>query len=339
MVTCVGEALIDFIPLEHHNHPGTPCFLPSPGGSPFNTAISLARLSVPTGFLGKLSRDFFGDMLADTLSNNGVDTSMLQRSDKNTTLAFVTRDDQGDARYAFFAEDSADRNLSVDELPEHLPGDPNSGDPGNGDPDNGHLHNGDLPTEEGALLFGSISTLMEPGASTIERLVERESARRVVSFDPNVRANLIPDREAYRQRFEHLVSHTSIVKISDDDLAWVYPDAPAETAARRLLRLGTRLVVLTFGAEGSLALTNTLLASAPAAATEVSDTIGAGDSFHGGFIAWLQHHDHLSRAGIDELTQEDLRQALIYAATVSGITCSRPGADPPRAAEVDAALP
>ena len=314
MVTCVGEALIDFIPQQHTGHPGRSCFLPSPGGSPFNTAISLSRLEVPTSFLGKLSEDFFGDMLSNTLSENGVKTDMVIRSSKNTTLAFVTRDERGDARYAFFAEDSADRNLTTAEIPETLPG------------------------PEGALLFGSISTLMEPGASSITRLVERESTRRVVSFDPNVRSNLIEDRDTYRAHFEHLVSHTSIVKISEDDLGWIYPDREPESAAQTLLALGTQLVVLTFGAEGSLALTEHLRASAPAAKTRVSDTIGAGDSFHGGFIAWLHHHGSLSRAALAELNAEELRAALVYAATVSGITCSRPGADPPRAHELDAGI-
>ncbi len=313
MVICVGEALIDFIPQEHAS--GKPCFLPSPGGSPFNTAISLARLDVPTGFLGQLSQDFFGDMLVRSLGDNGVDLSRIIRSDLPTTLAFVTRDDRGDARYAFFAENSADRNLSPEHLPAALAKD-----------------------DQGCLLFGSISTLMEPGASTIARLVERESEQRVVTFDPNVRSNLIPDHDAYVKHFEHLVRHTAMVKISDDDLLWIYPDLKSENAAENLLSLGTRLVVLTRGADGSVAMTSGVRAEAPAAKTSVSDTIGAGDSFHGGFIAWLHHHGSLSRSGIASLTEAELRDALSYAATVSGITCARAGANPPTTEQVAAAL-
>jgi fructokinase len=313
MVTCIGEALIDFIPQESAG--GETCFLPSPGGSPFNAAISLARLEVPTGFLAQLSNDFFGDMLLGSLSDNGVDVSLVRRADFPTTLAFVTRDERGDARYAFFAENSADRNLRSDHLPATLP-------------------NG----EQGCLLFGSISTLMEPGASTITQLVERESERTVVTMDPNVRSNLIPDHDAYVKRFEHWVRHTTMVKISDDDLAWIYPEREPEDAARHLLSLGTTLVVLTMGADGSIALGGDVRAEAPAAETSVSDTIGAGDSFHGGFIAWLYHHRRLSRGGISSLTADDLGEALTYAATVSGITCARAGANPPTAAEVAGAL-
>ncbi|MFW5729475.1 MAG: carbohydrate kinase family protein [Spirochaetota bacterium] len=308
MIICVGEALIDFIPQD--NGSGRTCFLPSPGGSPYNTAICLGRLDAAVGFLGKLSTDFFGDMLIDRLTENGVDVSGVVRSNQPTTLAFVTRDERGDARYAFFAENSAERSMLPEDVPAELPGD------------------------DGALLFGSISTLMEPGATTITKLVEREDTRRVVSFDPNVRSNLIPSRSAYVRKFEHLVAHTTIVKISDDDLAWIYPEASPEDAAGHLLDLGTRLVVLTQGAEGSTAITRSAGATAPAARTTVSDTIGAGDSFHGGFLAWLHNHDRLSIDAVAGLTEQELRDALTYAAAVSGITCSRAGADPPTAGEV-----
>ncbi|NBC29201.1 MAG: carbohydrate kinase, partial [Spirochaetes bacterium] len=250
-----------------------------------------------------------------SLGDNNVDLSLITRTDLPTTLAFVTRDERGDARYAFFAENSADRNLGPENLPAALP-----------------------DGEQGCLLFGSISTLMEPGASTIARLVERESERRVVTFDPNVRSNLIPDHDAYVKHFEHLVRHTAMVKISDDDLSWIYTNREPEDAALYLLSLGTRLVVLTRGADGSVALTSELRAEAPAAKTSISDTIGAGDSFHGGFIAWLDHHGSLSRSGLAALTEGELREALTYAATVSGITCSRAGANPPTAKEVAAAL-
>lgn len=310
MVTCVGEALIDFIPRSDET--GGECFRPSPGGSPFNTAITLGRLAVPTAYLSKLSRDFFGDMLAERLSENGVDIRRVQRSDQPTTLAFVSRDESGDARYAFYAENAADRSLSDEDLP------------------------GTLPEEAQCLLFGSISILMEPAASTISRLIAREAGKRVISFDPNVRENLIPDRDAYRRHFETLAASSTILKLSDDDLRWIYPKDSVEAATRRLLGLGTRLVVITRGAEGSSAVTEHARASAPAEDTTIADTIGAGDSFHGGFIAWLYHHERLSLEGIGALGEGELEAALRYAAKVSGITCARHGADPPTTAELDA---
>ncbi len=163
MILCCGEALIDFVPL-----PGVRAYAPHPGGSVFNIAVGLGRLQAPAGFFCRLSTDFFGDLLLDTLSENGVDTVLCPRGDDPTTLAFVSLpgDEGEEPRYMFYANDSADRLLIETMLPV-------------------------LDPQIKALHFGSISLVMEPGASTLESLMERESGRCVISLDPNVRPGLI----------------------------------------------------------------------------------------------------------------------------------------------------
>lgn len=312
MILSIGEALIDFVPGRSEG--GREAFMPVPGGSPYNTAISAARLGVPAGYLGRLSSDMFGDQLIANLERNHVHTEFISRADQPSTLAFVRRDTHGNARYAFFSTGSADRSLSEADLPNPF------------------------PSSVKALQFGSISMVLDPGATTITNLVERETGRRVLSFDPNVRDTLIPDREAYRHSFEKLAGLSTIVKISDADLKWIYPDSDLDSGVSHLRSLGADMVVLTRGAEGASAHTATEEARVPAVNTTVSDTIGAGDSFHGALLVWLHDRDLLSVEAVSRLKQEELQAALQYAGTVAAITCSREGADPPYLEDLPAEL-
>ena len=175
MVLCCGEALIDLLPGRTAS--GEPCFVPRTGGSPFNVALALARLGVPTAFFCRISEDFFGDKLVSRLEHERVDVSFIRRVAKPTTLAFIDLNASNEPRYAFYFNDSADRSLTTDQLPPRL--------------DNVEC-----------LQFGSISLTMEPGATALEALVAREADQRVVSFDPNIRATMIADKNAYLRRFE-----------------------------------------------------------------------------------------------------------------------------------------
>jgi fructokinase len=312
MILAVGEALIDFVPGRSEG--GREAFMPVPGGCPYNTVISAARLGVTAGFLGRLSSDLFGDQLITNLEQNHVHTKHVIRADQPTTLAFVRRDAAGNARYAFYMTNSADRSLSDEDIPTPL------------------------PSSVRALMYGSISTVLEPGASTIGRLVEREAGQRVLSFDPNVRESLITDWDAYREHFERLASHSTIVKISDADLQSIYPQKSLEEGVSTLLSGGASLVVLTRGPKGSSAHTAGQDASVSAVNTTVSDTIGAGDSFHGALLAWLEDRELLSVDAIPALSEEQLGEMLQFASTVSAITCSREGADPPYREDLPAEL-
>ncbi|MDR3335250.1 MAG: carbohydrate kinase [Treponema sp.] len=311
MIVCCGEALIDMLPLND----GTG-FLPCPGGSPYNTAIAISRLGTPVGFLGRLSTDFFGELLVNHLIENKVETDLIVRSGENSTLAFVRLDPGRDPRYVFYTEGTADRSLRPADLPITL------------------------PEETSGILFGSIAMTMEPVASAIESLIFREHGA-VISVDPNIRPFMIGNREAYLKRFEGWVAVADIVKISEADFAFIYPGAPTETAMEQLLRLGPRVVVTTLGAEGAMALFRQddggiIRVYAPVVDLPVVDTIGAGDTFHGALLSWLEREGKLSRAALASLTEEELAEALFFANKAASLVCSKQGANPPTRAEVEA---
>jgi len=311
MIVHIGEALIDFIPVTDGE--GAAAYRPSPGGSPYNSSIAAARLQVPAAYLGRISRDFFGDQIVERLTANGVSAGLVVRTDDPSTLAFVKKTDAGEARYAFFANGAADRGL----VEEHLP-----------DMDEG------VDGGATAIVFGSISLIADPTGSTILDLVEREVSRRVVSFDPNIRESLVTDEEDYRERVRRGIAASTIVKVSDEDLAWITGKEDLEAAARDLLEMGPSLVAVTLGGAGAFAVTGTTLVRVAAVRTDVSDTIGAGDSFHAAILAWLFHRGKLTRAAIEALSENELRTLLDFAAAVAARTCSRPGADPPTLDEV-----
>ncbi|TVQ39596.1 MAG: carbohydrate kinase [Spirochaetaceae bacterium] len=312
VILCCGEALIDFIPTVAAD--GRECFLPAPGGCPYNTAIAAARLGVPTGFQGRVSSDMFGEQIVERLAANSVSMQHLARGDQPTTLAFVKRNQKGEARYAFFANGSADRSFAHRDAGQQL------------------------PREISCLMFGSISLLLEPGATTIVNLVRRETGKRVLSFDPNVRANLIADRPAYLERFVDLASRSTVVKISDADLAWLYPTVPVNDAAIGLVDAGACLVVVTMGENGSRAFSKRLDVGVPAVPVEVSDTVGAGDSYHAGLLAWLHDRKLLTVDAIAGLSAEQATAAMTFAAHVAAVTCSRAGADPAHRHELPQSL-
>src|SRR3954447_1710030 len=199
MIVVCGEALIDLTPTVHD---GTEAFVPRLGGSPFNIAIGLARLGAPASFLGRFGDDFFGAQLRERLAAAGVDLTHAVTRPALTTLARVHLVDGGEPEFAFYAERSADRLLAPDDLPTAF---------------------GD---DVDALHFGSISLVLEPGATTLEGLLRREHAKRVITLDPNVRPGLIADREAFRSRLEAQVALTDVVKVSRADLDWLYPGEP-----------------------------------------------------------------------------------------------------------------
>jgi len=300
MIAVCGENLIDMVPSEHESQLFEAC----PGGCPYNSAIAAARLNVPTWFIGKTSNDFFGDKIVAKLQNSGVDISLLKRSNQAVTLAFVQRDSFGNAQYAFYSADAADRFLLPSDLPKAL------------------------PQECAFLLVGSISLMQEPCGSTILRLIERESSKVLISFDPNIRASLIGSKAEYRERFEWVCRQSAIVKASDSDLEWVY-EIPAEQAAKKVLSLGPELLALTCGERGAIVFTKSIRVEAPAVSVRVVDTIGAGDSFHAALLAalsWLKVH---TRPDIAVLNHSQVRAVLRLATSVAAFDCTRRGAEPP----------
>lgn len=300
MIVSCGEALIDFLPRAAD---GNAAYVPAPGGSPFNVAIAMARLGASAGFFGGLSSDFFGDMLKAALRESGVDLGFVANVARPSTLAFVSLAG-GDARYAFFDEGSAGRMLTEADLPA-------------------------FPKSVTALHFGSFSLAEEPCGSALEALMQREKNDRVISLDPNIRDALIHNRDGYLARLDRLIEMSDIVRISSDDLDWISPGTAFADLAGRWLDRGARLVILTRGNAGAMAVTAREEVTIPVVPTRVVDTIGAGDTFTAGILARLAATGHLSKSGIAGLGATELTDVLDFAARAAAVTVSRAGANPP----------
>ena len=206
-----------------------------------------------------------------------------------------------------------------------------------------------LPADTRCILFGSIAMTMEPVASAIEALVLREGMRTsadqpdgapVISFDPNIRPFMIKDKDAYIKRFEKWIAASTIAKISASDFEFIYPGLELEQALQKILAMGPRLAISTLGSKGALALLRrndgtVTRVTAPVVDIPVTDTIGAGDTFHGAFLSWLEINGKMSRSALAGLGEIDLYDALSFANKAASIVCSRHGADPPTLKELE----
>ncbi len=306
MIVCCGEALIDFLPRETAD--GQSCYLPVNGGSVYNTAIALGRLGAKVGLFAGVSRDFFGDQLIGGMKASKVDTKFCRLKDNHTTLAFVKLVD-GHARYSFVDDNSAGRNLVKADIPK-------------------------LPAATQALHFGSISLIPEPCGSTYEILMKREARRRVISLDPNIRAGLIKDKKTHLARLNRLIAMADIVKISDEDTAWMTGKKDFAGAARKWLTAGAKIVAITKGGDGVEVFTRRFAFAADAPMVKVADTVGAGDTFTAGLLFHLSKQKLLTKKALAAIGEMELMEAAAYAMRAAAVTVSRPGADPPWAKEM-----
>lgn len=301
MILCCGEALIDMLPRESVD--GEAAFVPFAGGSVFNTSIALGRLGVPTGFFSGLSSDFLGEILRQNLQRSNVDFSFAAISDRPTTLAFVRLVD-GQARYAFYDENTAGRMLSEDDIPK-------------------------LDDTIQAMLFGCISLISEPCGHIYETLMMREASKRVMFLDPNIRASFITDREKHLARMERMIALSDIIKLSDEDLDWFSETGNHEEIVRQWLTLGPKLIIVTKGPHGADAYTKRGKISVPGVKVEVVDTVGAGDTVNAGILASLHKQGVLSKMAIAELSDEHIHSAVALGMRAAAVTVSRAGANPP----------
>ena len=298
MIVVCGEALIDQIPSPNGRQRETP------GGGPFTTARALARLGIPTQFLGRLSTDAFGQQLRDLLAADGADLSLTSFGPEPTTLAIAEVGADGHAAYRFVIDGTSAPNLTPQMLPASLA------------PDVKALH------------IGTLGLVFEPVATTIADLVEREHRKRLVMVDPNIRPSAVPNRS----RLDRILAQSTIVKASDADVTWLYPELDLQSAARALLARGPALVVVTLGSEGAFGVCSGTQVRAAAPSVDVVDTIGAGDAFGAALLAWLSDHDRLDRDL--HLDPEELRAALEFACLVASVTGTRAGANPPWRSEL-----
>jgi fructokinase len=283
--------------------------------------VAVARQKTPAGFLGRISTDFLGESLVSHLAANGVSTEYITRSRENTTLGFVEIAPGKEPEYVFYTEGAADRSLQISDLPVS-------------------------PVKETRCIhFGSISMTMEPVASTIEHFIRREAGRGedapVISLDPNVRPFMIRDKGAYIKRFEGWLAVTDIAKISAADFDFIYPGLGLEKSLFRVLEAGPKMALTTLGAGGALGLLKkndgeVLRVRAPVVDLPVVDTIGAGDTFHGAFLSWLDRHEKMDRRKLAALSEAEFYDALFFANKAASLVCSRQGANPPGLDETEA---
>jgi fructokinase len=302
----VGEALVDLVGSR-----GGRTFVAHPGGSPANVALGLGRLGSPVTLTTRLGEDAFGALIAGHLEASGVVVDRGARPWGPTSLAVATLA-AGVASYDFRL------TWDVADLPP-------------------------LAVETRCLHTGSLATVLAPGDAAVVDLIrrERERGRVTVSYDPNVRPALLGTPEAARPGIEQLVALSDVVKVSDEDLRWLYAGEPDEDVARRWLSTGPALVIVTRGAGGSFAVTRRVELRRPAPTIELVDTVGAGDSFTSGLLDGLRRADLLGgprRTALEDVDEATLASILDVASVIAAITCSRPGADPPTRAEVDTAL-
>lgn len=307
MILCCGEAIIDMLPGQTGT--GEAAYVPHMGGAIYNTAMALGRLGAPSGFFGGISTDMLGEMLCAELSRSQVDFSLSARSPRPATLAFVKLVN-GQATYAFYDEASAGRMLMPHDLPR-------------------------LEAACDAMHFGGISLIAEPCGSTLEHFAMRESVYRVISIDPNIRPGMIEFPEAYIARIRRMASVADIVKFSDDDLAWFESRNDPGKDPEWWLKQGAKLVIVTKGAEGAIALTNRFEVAVEARRVTVVDTVGAGDTFDAAVLASFHDQGLLTKSAIAHLTTESVKQALDLGVKAAAVTVSRAGANPPWRSELD----
>jgi fructokinase len=315
VIAVIGEALVDLVSVAGDRD----TLRARPGGSPYNTAIGLARLGVPCALVARISTDSFGDRLRAHLEENAVSLRYAVAAPEATTLAFALLDAEGTADYEFYVQGTADWQWTPDELP------------------------ATLPSDVSAVHSGSLALAIEPGASILDDYLRREHDRGAVtiSFDPNVRPQLVPDRDSARQRVERQVGHAHLVKASSEDIGWLYPGEPLDAVLDRWRALGPALVVGTLGPNGALALgPGGRRLHVPAPTVRVVDTVGAGDAFTAALLAGLDEQELLSKLRQDTPEPIDdtvLGPVLTRACRAAAITCTRPGADPPNQEELAAA--
>jgi fructokinase len=296
-----GEALVDLVAggggeLDAHL-----------GGGPFNCARTLGRLEQPVAYLGRISNDRFGAQLREQLEEDGVSLDMVLETDDPTTLALAELDEEGAATYRFYIEGTSVPGLTPEDALAALP-------------------------ERVELVHvGTLGLVFEPTAAALETVVEKVADEALVMVDLNIRPLAMPDPDAYRARIDRLLPHTHVVKASDDDLAWLDPDRSGVEAAHNLLGAGPAVVLLTRGGDGVTVVTMEGATDVPAEKVDVVDTIGAGDAFGGGFLAWWRR----AGLGAGDLGDRDaVLEATRFACVVAGRTVERAGASPPRLAEV-----
>ncbi len=307
MILVGGENLIDFVQDESAN--GLPRYVANPGGSPYNVAMAVGRQDVPVGYLTPISSDSLGDLMAARLVESGV-TLLGPRAAQPSSLAVVSLT-AGVASYGFYREDTAERQVTQSILT--------------------------APAGAKAFHIGSLALTGGEDAALWEAFWEESrAAGRFTSLDPNVRAAFIKDKDAYLARITRMAAGADLLKLSDEDLEYLYPDLNQAEGLAKLHRLNpSALTVLTKGEGGAEAWLNDLSVTAPARRAEpFADTVGAGDTFAGTLLAELHGLGRMEAGRTCDLDRNTLQTLLDTAARAAAINCTRSGCNPPTRTEL-----
>jgi fructokinase len=296
-VWVAGEVLIDLIPNGNTSKPIV-------GGGPANTAKALARVGVDTQFIDGISTDDYGLMIKDELLTSGIKLDYVKYSDKPTCLAKVSLDKKGSASYEFVIESTATFDFSQHWLPNPV------------------------ELKPSLLYTGTLATIIEPGASELFTWAQSVAKSAPIVFDPNIRAAVVSDHKIYLSQVERWVAISSAVKVSKDDLIWLYPSLEIDQIVDSWLSLGALLVVVTFGDQGLAAYRLGEKIKVDAIKVEVVDTVGAGDTV-GAILV-----EAIIKDGLASLSSGRLEMMLKRAAKAAAITVSRSGANPPTDKEI-----
>ena len=292
-----GEALIDLIPRGEQK-------VAIVGGGPANTAKALARLGFDSYFIDGISTDSFGGMIKDQLLHDGVNLKYAHYSDKQTCTADVSLDKAGVASYVFIIDGTATFDFTNDWLP---------------DP---------AQIKPVVLQIGTLATIVQPAADVLLEWAKRVAKVAPIVFDPNVRSSVLPDRPKYQEAIAKWAAISEVIKVSEDDLAWLYPEQDQIAIAEEWIKGGSTLVIITKGSYGIIGVTKDDVVSVPGVKIEVVDTVGAGDTV-GAIVV-----EAIVERGLKVITGDVLREVLVRATKAAAVTCSRAGANPPTRAEI-----
>ncbi|MDY7222416.1 aminoimidazole riboside kinase [Halalkalibacterium halodurans] len=295
-VICLGEALIDFIPMDSTNE----IYQKSPGGAPANVAVGLAKLGAKSTFVGKVGDDLLGRFLKETLTKANVNTEhMLFSKEVRTGATFVTLAANGERSFDFYINPSADRFLEKGEI---------------------------APTlfeEHGVLHFGSISLISEPARTATRHAVSLAKKNGLmISYDPNLRLNLWEDEEQARLLITSMLGEADVLKISEEELAFITGEQTIEAGLDQLAAYNIPLVFVTLGEKGSIVSYNGIQRKIPAMAVQTVDTTGAGDAFVSAILFKLQEE----RKQVAELSIKEVEQMARFASVSGGLAAATKGA-------------